>query len=779
MSAIMERTVHMFQTYLERNLRGDASYVQELVEIASAPTKEDEDHLLRKKLTALETSMKNNDGKQGNIEGCLLQAMYLEMLGYSASFAYIHAVKLLEQGNVKQKVLGYMAACTMLHSDHELVLLIVNTLQRDISSSVSLIVVAALEAIPKLIHGEMTTAFQAPVLEKTRHSSAIVRKAATFALHHCYAQSGVSTIPSLLLPPFKKALDDSDLRVVCSSIHSFCSLAESATGDLSHLYLPLEKVYAQLRQRTVGSEYEFGGIAMPWLQISILVTFSRLKLHTEQYNMLAQVLQRTLESTEVTHGIYYAIILEAVNTVGKVMSNSTTLANISIGCVSKMLRSNNANLNYCGVEALEHILSRCCPSEAVRCQDVIIDCLHHPDDSVRIKTLNLLVTMANQQNVTVIVNRIMKLLVSTPDESTQSAIVQKVLHLLDKYPGDVNCSTETFATLLFAAPHLVSEDIVFQFINGGAVGKLYPIVFSYCESNLATARVSALHFAIWVLGVSCNEAGEKQKQGTRMLLKLLHTHSHHSSLCINALSALMKASLVTKQPITDDDGVLLHLIEKTLTVVIKQRASELLNLGRLFKNNNEIVLHVDKKPGQLDAGLSFLDGYVSDALKNGAAPYKPKSQRRVSTQEEQLLISDVNTMTSSMASTAGSDESSAHQFLDSPSLASSESFGKPKLWSSAGRVREVKDDTGPASQTENVGEEPKMEDAELLKSLFSSAIHMDPMPSVNLLVEEDTNAQVKQAAEETPALPAPAVPRISQSEELWGIKVKKKSSNAD
>lgn len=38
-----------------------------------------------------------------------------------------------------------------------------------------------------------------------------------------------------------------------------------------------------------------------------------------------------------------------------------------------------------GVDALERMLSKCCPAEAVTCQEVIIDCLHHPDESVKMK----------------------------------------------------------------------------------------------------------------------------------------------------------------------------------------------------------------------------------------------------------------------------------------------------------------------------------------------------------------------------------------------------------
>ena len=44
------------------------------------------------------------------------------------------------------------------------------------------------------------------------------------------------------------------------------------------------------------------------------------------------------------------------------------------------------------------------------------------------------------------------------------------------------------------------------------------------------------------------------------------------------------------------------------------------------------VLPSEKKDLQLDSTLSFLDDYVSDALENGAVPYKPRQQRHTEKQ---------------------------------------------------------------------------------------------------------------------------------------------------
>jgi AP-4 complex subunit epsilon-1 len=55
--------------------------------------------------------------------------MYCEMLGHEAEFGYIHAVKLAQHASILEKRIGYLAVSVLLHEDHELMLLLVNTMQ--------------------------------------------------------------------------------------------------------------------------------------------------------------------------------------------------------------------------------------------------------------------------------------------------------------------------------------------------------------------------------------------------------------------------------------------------------------------------------------------------------------------------------------------------------------------------------------------------------------------------------------------------------------------------
>lgn len=60
----------------------------------------------------------------------LIRALYIEMLGHDSSFAYIHAVKMTQDKNLLCKRIGYLACSLCLDNEHELLLLLINTIQK-------------------------------------------------------------------------------------------------------------------------------------------------------------------------------------------------------------------------------------------------------------------------------------------------------------------------------------------------------------------------------------------------------------------------------------------------------------------------------------------------------------------------------------------------------------------------------------------------------------------------------------------------------------------------
>lgn len=76
---------------------------------------------------------------RSRLQEYMMRAVYVEMLGHSAAFAYIHAVKMTCEPGTMNKKVGYLATSLFLHESHELLILIVNTLQQDLKSDNPLI----------------------------------------------------------------------------------------------------------------------------------------------------------------------------------------------------------------------------------------------------------------------------------------------------------------------------------------------------------------------------------------------------------------------------------------------------------------------------------------------------------------------------------------------------------------------------------------------------------------------------------------------------------------
>uniref|UniRef100_A0A131YJB9 AP-2 complex subunit alpha n=1 Tax=Rhipicephalus appendiculatus TaxID=34631 RepID=A0A131YJB9_RHIAP len=779
MSKIVEKTVNSLQAYVSRNiLRGEFLLQDFTLEIASAASKEDENEIISRKLSALEQEMKDCL-KTERIEEYLLQAMYLEMLGHPTPFAYVHAVKLLQQGQLSQKLIGYLATAVFLDPSHELVVLLINSIQRDLTSKVSLVVVMALEIIPRLIHGEFAVAVQPLVIEKTRHYSSAVRKAALVALQHCYSQCGSTQISLAHVRILEKGLADPEVNVVSSAAQCIRACAKDNGGEIGHLCTPLLDVLSQLRLKRVHSDYEFGGISAPWLQLTLLGALGHLQLDTEQTKNVLSTLKEILDSRIVNQTIYYAILWESLNTLSKVLAAGSPLQKSAIDCIAKMLHSNSTDLNYSGVDALERVLAKCCPSEAVTCQDVIIDCLHHPDESVRIKTLNLLITMANATNVAAIVNRVMKYASTSVDYAVRSFVCEKIIHLLKLYSDDIRWCATTFVNLLLIAPSHITEATVLEFINIFKKEKqaVLPCIMPEllkADDIYSGENASLLTLVAWGIGqvkpdmpASCSFSEAVQK-----LIVILESCQSDSQLSLCILTSLSMLLLSWKQPLQDDMGTVTRLAIDSTSPIVKQRSQELLNWNKLLQQKCSSLENggYGKEDVKVDTTLSFLDGYVCKALEAGAVPYKPRVFTAVTLEDVRSAATAVSGLDIGGSSVSDMDILSPDYLSFTSDVPMAESSAKTSPWSATGRRKSESIEPEDARLESRSVDSSKQEDVELMKALFSPVSSAKAVKTDLVISPDSENVDM---ASSSPLQQQKAT--VSKSAELWGIELKRHS----
>lgn len=95
----------------------------------------EEDAIVAREVDTLKRRLADPEVDKSRLQEYLLRLIYVEMLGHSASFGYIHAVKLTCEHNLPNKRVGYLAVSLFLDDSHDLLILIVNTLQQDLKSN--------------------------------------------------------------------------------------------------------------------------------------------------------------------------------------------------------------------------------------------------------------------------------------------------------------------------------------------------------------------------------------------------------------------------------------------------------------------------------------------------------------------------------------------------------------------------------------------------------------------------------------------------------------------
>ncbi|XP_075714118.1 AP-4 complex subunit epsilon-1 [Rhinoderma darwinii] len=639
MSEIVERTLSALPGLLLQDpAPGPSSKLGSLIRsITALSSRQEEEKLIQQEIANLKTTVSSPNTTLRQMKECMVRLIYCEMLGYEASFGYIHAIKLAQQGNLLEKRVGYLAVSLFLHENHELLLLLVNTVLKDLQSTNLVEVCMALTVVSQIFPREMIPAALPLIEDKLQHSKEIVRRKAVLALYKFYliAPTQVQHIHE----KFRKALCDRDVGVMAASLHIYLQVIK----DNPSAYKDLTGSFVTILKQVVGGklpvDFNYHSVPAPWLQIQLLRILRLLgKDDHGTSQLIYNVLDESLRRAEINHNITYAILFECVQTIYTIYPKSD-LFEKAAKCIGKFVLSPKINLKYLGLKALTYVIQQD-PNLALQHQMTIIECLDHTDPIIKRETLELLYRITNGQNVTVIVQKMLEYLKGSKDEYTVIALVGKISDLAEKYSPNNQWFVETMNVVFSIGGDLVHPDIPNNFLRLLAEGfgdekedgqlRLYAV-----QSYLALLEIETVHYPqrflqviSWVLGEYCYLV---KHIPTESVISKLHNVLLLSSVTCETrawiIAAIRKLAAITPHSALVDK--LIQEFSTCLDTGMRQQACELKALWedrplmhRLFPLNSccEDLL--------VDASLSFMDGFVAEALSNGASPYKPHHQRQ-------------------------------------------------------------------------------------------------------------------------------------------------------
>eukprot|EP00049_Salpingoeca_infusionum_P018063 m.355581 g.355581 ORF g.355581 m.355581 type:complete len:1244 (+) comp17286_c0_seq1:170-3901(+) len=604
--------------------------------IGESGTNHEERRIIAREAKFLQEKMKQPSVSKKQMKEFLVRLMYCEMLGHEVEFGYIHAVKFTQHASLLEKRVGYLAVSTLLHEDHELIMLLINTIQRDLKSTNVVEICMALTTICKLINAEMIPAVIHLVEEKLRHSREIVRKKAVLALHRFYTRSPSSI--SHLIPNIRKALCDTDIGVMAATLNIFYDMSLANNMQFKDLVPSFVSVLKQIVEHRLPRDFDYHKVPAPWLQIKLLKILALLgKDDQSASEQMYEVLRDTLKHADVQSSAAYAVVYECTMTATAIYPSSQ-LVELAARSVGRFLRTENNNLKYLGITALAAIVG-VDPKYANPHKALVIDCLDDPDETLKRKTLDLLCKMTNPANVKVIVERLLGYLKASVDVYLRKDLTPRIVELAERYAPDNLWYFETMNELFRASGDLMDESIAHNLMRLLAEGtedededaELRLVVAeSYIdlleEPNLPDILVQTM---AWVVGEYSYVTDEYDQQVILQLMCELLDRTYVDNATTKGWILTSISKLISRTgmfPPAVREKVTLWL--SSMSSDLQQRSRELLALASQPALMQQVLpLDASCEDLEVDSNLSFLDGIVQSALASGARAYIPAEQR--------------------------------------------------------------------------------------------------------------------------------------------------------
>ncbi|EXC31026.1 AP-4 complex subunit epsilon [Morus notabilis] len=624
---------------------GQSKEFLELVKsIGEARSKAEEDRIVLREIETLKRRLSDPDIPKRKMKEYLIRLVYVEMLGHDASFAYIHAVKMTHDDSLLLKRTGYLAVTLFLSDDHDLIILIVNTIQKDLRSDNFLVVSAALSAVCKLINDETIPAVLPQVVELLSHPKEVVRKKAIMALHRFHQKSPSSV--AHLVSNFRKRLCDNDPGVMGATLCPLFDLIAADPNSFKDLVVSFVSILKQVAERRLPKAYDYHSMPAPFIQIKLLKILALLGSGDKQASeKMYTVVGDIFRKCDSTSNIGNAVLYECLCCVSSIYLNPKLLEGAT-EVISRFLKSDSHNLKYMGIDGLGRLI-KLSPEIAEQHQLAVIDCLEDPDDSLKRKTFELLYKMTKSSNVEVIVDRMIDYMISINDNHYKTYIASRCVELAEQFAPSNNWFIQTMNKVFEHAGDLVNVKVAHNLMRLIAEG--FGEDDETADTQLRSSAVQSylrilgepklpsvfLQVICWVLGEYGTADGKYSASYiTGKLCDVAEAYSNDETVRAYAITAIMKIyafeiAAGRKVDMLPECQSLVEELSASHSTDLQQRAYELQVVIDLDAHAVAVIMPPDAscEDIEIDKDLSFLNNYVEQSIEKGAQPYIPESER--------------------------------------------------------------------------------------------------------------------------------------------------------
>ncbi|KAK6528852.1 AP-3 complex subunit delta [Orbilia ellipsospora] len=326
----------------------------------------------------------------------ILKLIYLEMFGYSMSWASFHVLEVMSSQKFVQKRVGYLAAVQSFRLDTDVLMLATNLLKKDLSSPNQFELSLAINGLSHIVSPSLARDLTPDLIAKMNHSNPYIRKKAVLVMYKIFLQFPEALRTSF--PRLRERLEDNDETVISATVNVICELARKNPKN----YLPLAPQLFKLLTTSKNN----------WMTIKIIKLFASLTpLEPRLVKKLVPPISNIIKTTPAMSLLYECINGLISGGLLTYLADTPDGEDLATLCVNKLrgflVVEGDSNLKYVALLALTKLTKTHGYLVAAE-KDVILECIDDEDVSIRLRALELVVGMVDVEILQQVVGRLLR-----------------------------------------------------------------------------------------------------------------------------------------------------------------------------------------------------------------------------------------------------------------------------------------------------------------------------------------------------------------------------------
>lgn len=408
-----------------------------------------------------------------------------------------------------------MALSILLHENHDMMPLIVNSCKVDLDSRNSMFQALALSAIANLGGREMADALGATVIKLISGSTtkAFVVKRALLALLRLYRKSPDVAMHASLKPLLAQLVLSPDAGVQMAAASLLLGVAKDNVDEYESLRVPTaDALHRMVVKKEFKKQYTFYGVPSPWLQVKLL----RFHRHyaapgVQAASLIDQSLKAIYASANddspASRGVNYrnarqAVLQEAIALVVQ-QRRKPELVRHTVTLLGSFLTAKTTNVRYLALDALVNVAIVGVERAALRRHaDTIMKMLEDPDVSIRRRALDVLYCMCDEQLAKKIVSELLRYLI-VADYNVREDLVVKIAILAERFATVYSWYVDVILQLISIAGDFVSDSIwhrVVQIVTNNEDIQEYAVAMAFEALHHPSCHETTVKVGGYLLG---------------------------------------------------------------------------------------------------------------------------------------------------------------------------------------------------------------------------------------------------------------------------------------